>query len=447
MPVEFTCDNCNRRLRAPDAKAGKRVNCPTCGKDLQIPVMSSPAPISLPTAGMPIPNPLDKLAAAIPSAADAASAFKLSKPNPSLTPTPIPTLATTPAPTPNPTSPAAAAAAPKVAPSPQIDIGLADDGLQPVPTAPTSTTPASSSSSGIGGTLKPKPNAWRGAEKPAFPAAAPKPAMPNKPVFPSQPVMPTSPGLSLPMASAVPTAGAAPVAPKPPTAPLAPVVANPLDDIFKDLPQLQPIAPSTAPQFQPTGGAIFGNLKPITAADPFATQGAALPAAAAPRWDQIASSANVGSSNPYAAPAMGASSGYRRGANIESVRTMVMIPGIFLLITYIVMLIFSAAQFGLLLIASLAVLSTQEMRNDAELSIMAQLGLSFVVFILSIAGLFGAIKMIRLRSWSAALTASILAIFPFYYCLPIGIWAVIVLSMENVRNAFEANDRQAERRA
>ena len=34
MPVEFTCDGCNRRLRAPDAKAGKRVTCPTCGKDL-----------------------------------------------------------------------------------------------------------------------------------------------------------------------------------------------------------------------------------------------------------------------------------------------------------------------------------------------------------------------------------------------------------------------------
>lgn len=121
---------------------------------------------------------------------------------------------------------------------------------------------------------------------------------------------------------------------------------------------------------------------------------------------------------------------------------MVMIPGIFLLISFIFLLLSSIVNVAVYGVQTLAINS-----GDPEESARAVGSIvgALIGLVLSIAGLFGAIKMIRLRSWGAALTASILAIFPFYFCLPIGIWAVIVLSMENVRNAFEANDRRAER--
>jgi hypothetical protein len=55
----------------------------------------------------------------------------------------------------------------------------------------------------------------------------------------------------------------------------------------------------------------------------------------------------------------------------------------------------------------------------------------------------GAIQMLRFRSWGLAVTASILAMLNFGNCccmlgLPVGIWSVVVLSLEDVRDAFRA---------
>lgn len=458
MPVEFSCDGCTRRLRAPDAKAGKRTNCPTCGKELQIPVMSASPQMSLPTAGAPAPNPLDKLAAAIPIATDPGAAFNLSKPGARQPATPfIPTVSVIP------TTPA-----PKTDLPQPIEIGLADEAPQKPASAAGSSlsNSGSNSSSAIGGSLKPKPNAWRGGEKtPATPLARPampqsgvpaiNPAMPQtvptKPTMPNlaipgagtpRPVMPAPQmPLQLPMASAA----ASPLVPVAPVAPTAPTAPNPLDDIFKDIPQLAPVSAQAQPYSN--NAPMFGGLKPVTAADPFQSQGAALPTAAAPNWSQIASTASVGSSNTYAAPSMGASAGYRRNANIESVRTIVMIPGVFLLITYILWMIYAIGNLAVNAAQAATIFANES--DNAERTGFA-IGLIFgslLLFVLAIAGLFGAIKMIRLRSWGSALTASIMAIFPFCLCLPLGIWCVIVLSMENVRLAFEANDRRAERGA
>jgi hypothetical protein len=391
MPVEFTCDGCNRRLRAPDSKAGKRTNCPTCGKDLQIPVMGASPPITLPTAGLPVLNPLDKLAAAIPTASEAAAGFNLSKPS----------------------SPQSVGQSP-VTVRPQaepIEIGLAND--DPPPAA----SPSSSSSSGIGNSSKSKANAWRGGEK-ASVATAPASSAPT-----SNPM-----GLSIP---AKPSAAA-----PSPLIPVASTAPNPLDDIFKDIPQLAPV--NTGPQ--------FGNLRPVATTDPFAFQGASLPQAAAQRWDQIAASASV-SSNPYASPSASGARGYGRSASIESVRPMVMIPGIFLLVYYIFLLLGTTLRIGLTVVGLVLISSDESIRNQVStqtggIGIAMEVMFAILFFVLSIAGLFGAIKMIRIRSRSTAMTAAVMAIFPFCLCFPIGIWAVVVLSQESVQRAFDANDRR-----
>lgn len=448
MPVEFTCDGCNRRLRAPDAKAGKRTNCPTCGKELQIPVMGIPTAIHLPTAGAPIAHPLDQLASAIPTAAEAAAAFQLSKPATSAPATPTPA-------TPTPATPTPATSTPR--PSSPVEIGLAlDDDVKTdevkalAPRAPSSSGTASAmsgSSSGIGGVSKSKQNAWRGGEKSPSQMPAAKPAAPETPKqAPSKPgaARPTIPAAPNPFGIDIPAKPtASPATPTP--SPLIPVAsaANPLDDIFKDIPQLAPVS-SPAPM---GGGAVFGGLRPVTTTDPFASSGAALPQASAPRWDQVASSAKV-SSNPYASPNYGGGGGgFGRSANIDAVRTMVMIPGIFLLICYIFLFMGFTLRIGLTAIGLVVIGSDPAVREQVTLEtggvgIAMEVMLAILFFVLSIAGLFGAIKMIKIRSRSAAMTAAVMAIFPFCLCCPFGIWAVVVLSQENVQRAFDANDRR-----
>ena len=67
--------------------------------------------------------------------------------------------------------------------------------------------------------------------------------------------------------------------------------------------------------------------------------------------------------------------------------------------------------------------------------------LSIVSMVIGLVIFFGAFKMKRLESYGLALTASILAMVPCVSpcCLvglPIGIWAIVVLSKPEVKGAF-----------
>ncbi len=58
----------------------------------------------------------------------------------------------------------------------------------------------------------------------------------------------------------------------------------------------------------------------------------------------------------------------------------------------------------------------------------------------------GAIQMLRFRSWGLALAASILAMVDIGNCcclagLPVGVWSIVVLSMSDVREAFQSTAR------
>jgi hypothetical protein len=54
--------------------------------------------------------------------------------------------------------------------------------------------------------------------------------------------------------------------------------------------------------------------------------------------------------------------------------------------------------------------------------------------------IYGALQMMRLKSYRLAMTSSILAMIPCHICcfagLPIGIWALIVLMKPEVKSAF-----------
>ncbi|MFY0524990.1 hypothetical protein ACN28I_18160 [Archangium gephyra] len=55
---------------------------------------------------------------------------------------------------------------------------------------------------------------------------------------------------------------------------------------------------------------------------------------------------------------------------------------------------------------------------------------------------FGGLQMTKLRMYGLAIAASIVATIPCFSCcccvigLPVGIWALVVLSRQEVRNAF-----------
>ena len=64
-----------------------------------------------------------------------------------------------------------------------------------------------------------------------------------------------------------------------------------------------------------------------------------------------------------------------------------------------------------------------------------------VMFIVPILVIFGAVAMLRLKSYALAKTGAIMALFPCHCCfvisLPFGIWGLTVLNDVNVRAAFQ----------
>ena len=69
-------------------------------------------------------------------------------------------------------------------------------------------------------------------------------------------------------------------------------------------------------------------------------------------------------------------------------------------------------------------------------------GLQAFFALLNLVIMFGAIQMLRLKSWGASLVASILAMINFGTCccvlgIPVGIWSLVILLQNDVRKAFE----------
>lgn len=59
---------------------------------------------------------------------------------------------------------------------------------------------------------------------------------------------------------------------------------------------------------------------------------------------------------------------------------------------------------------------------------------------------FGGIQMLRVKSWAVALAASLVSMFNFGSCccligMPIGIWALVILLMGDVKRAFELSSQ------
>lgn len=56
MPIEFKCDSCGMRIKAPDNLAGKKARCPKCQTTLSVPQAGAP-PAAQPMPAAPAPPP------------------------------------------------------------------------------------------------------------------------------------------------------------------------------------------------------------------------------------------------------------------------------------------------------------------------------------------------------------------------------------------------------
>ena len=95
-------------------------------------------------------------------------------------------------------------------------------------------------------------------------------------------------------------------------------------------------------------------------------------------------------------------------------------------------------------LAGASILANSQMPKEAWANMFSgTIGVVSGVIALLLSGLifFGAMKMKKLESYGLAMTASIIAMIPcFSPCcligLPIGIWALVVLSKPEVKSAF-----------
>lgn len=57
MPILTACQRCGAKLKAPDAAAGRTLNCPKCGETVAVPGRASARPKGAPVSPPPVPRP------------------------------------------------------------------------------------------------------------------------------------------------------------------------------------------------------------------------------------------------------------------------------------------------------------------------------------------------------------------------------------------------------
>jgi predicted RNA-binding Zn-ribbon protein involved in translation (DUF1610 family) len=203
----------------------------------------------------------------------------------------------------------------------------------------------------------------------------------------------------------------------------------PLDD---DSSGLTPLSdPGGLTPLGDDGGLVPLNSDPL-GGDPFSPAAAAAPN---PFSDAYApTAAPPYSRNPYQSPTY-ASRGYQ-SVNEWAVKA----PGIAMMAVSGISLIMTIVYF---ISSGMEMAAFGRAAGDEGATIVVGVVL-LVVFVIAAAvyGLMflGGFKMFRMESWGLALTGAILMVFPCtFFCMgiPVGIWAIVVLSLSNVRRAFD----------
>ena len=166
------------------------------------------------------------------------------------------------------------------------------------------------------------------------------------------------------------------------------------------------------------------------------------------------------SENPYSTPSATTPVGSQT-LNEDALREKVKLPAILLLVGGVVNgLISVGASFFYAYIFFFMMANIEETMQPEEVAKMRESGLDietlFVAYgwgaavmgvlclIATIVIVLGAVRMLQIKSWGLAMTAAILSVIPFFqFCcligIPIGVFAIIVLSDPAVRQQFSKN--------
>lgn len=145
--------------------------------------------------------------------------------------------------------------------------------------------------------------------------------------------------------------------------------------------------------------------------------------------------------NPYQSPAL-ASSGYAAAPSRPFNQAIVVAPAIAMLVVLAINFCVMIPYLIVYAIGAIAAAKAEQGGDQAAFMMGFVVGsitgvLIFVAAYLFM--LFGAWKMMRLESYGLAVTTSILMMLPCTFCwigLPFGIWALVVLCLRDVRQAF-----------
>ena len=144
--------------------------------------------------------------------------------------------------------------------------------------------------------------------------------------------------------------------------------------------------------------------------------------------------------NPYQSPYSPGGPGTMAASPQEYALGRVSGPATALIVAGALYLVGSLGALFIGIVAPLAEPGPGMPREQVVLGAAIWLVIGVVGLVLGVVILVGGVKMRRLRSYGLALTSAILALLPVTCCcmggLPIGIWALVVLSDIHVRGAF-----------
>jgi phage FluMu protein Com len=180
---------------------------------------------------------------------------------------------------------------------------------------------------------------------------------------------------------------------------------------FATVPSPTPTGPAPAPQFDnPFRSSTLGN--PFSDAQPASASGQSTNPYAAPTQP-----------SGYASPYTGLTYAQRRLFAENKVKG----PALAMMVLQIIAIVLQLFQLA-------AVLANNNFEPGQIIPFATALGLSSLI-------LFGAWQMYRLRSYGMSIVAALLSIIPCSGCciisMPVGIWALVVLSDANVKSAFD----------
>ena len=147
--------------------------------------------------------------------------------------------------------------------------------------------------------------------------------------------------------------------------------------------------------------------------------------------------------NPYAAPQTTGISPVPT-IGLDQVKRVVGVPATSLIVLATIAMLLDIAVIAHAVSNDAPLMLEQYGPDDGRLMVAANVGVNCLLMLVHAVVLIGAVNMLRVRTYSIALTSAALSVIPFcsptvIIGIPFGIWALVALSRSDVKEGFRAN--------